>query len=753
MTYTNTTGSPVTDLALSLRVPARQWTAVVVGTKESAKTFSGPLAPGASVSATFKVTSGPAAFNGDLVANAAWSQSAGGVKHSEMTAEQVRSVSPIRINEFRVSTGPPANGTDSFIELYNAGEQGIDLSGWSLTAHPAQQAIFSTVTIPGGTRLAPRGFYLLALSNSGLSASVRAGDTTLNVRSTAGMSVGDAIIVDSGSRSETRKIAKIGTAAGNDTTVWQPLPDGPVIVVPAGSTNVPVQSVAGFAVGEKIALGYGVTYPAVGRGIEHVEVATVTAVGKPGTQAYLAAEATAGASNLEVTSVENITAGDKIRLDIDSPGHGIETVTIKDVGTKAIQTNLAAAASAGATSIKVRRIEGFVVGDKIAVGTPASQESVTVAAIGSAGPSGATLDFAPALVKEHGNQEWVVAAGTGLELSSPLKFNHAANLPFSARDTGISFQPATAFAHLSNEPVRPLGMGVTLDSPLAKGHKIDSVVRDAAVTTAGYQGTPEPNQWFGAPELTTNSPQFGRTINVRQGSMVLRDAAALVVDSLNYGGLADPWAAKGYQATSGAEHAGCFVAAPGPAFGFGPPGAGVGATNTSAGRFPDGVDSDSNCADFLSQAASPLAADSIVGATNIKVATVAGFSAGQTVTIGTGNDHETAVIANVGTGGGGTVSGATSVGATVIPVASALGFRDGQTITIDSRANSETAVIVSFRRFGAPTMTLSKPLTHAHAAGAQLSGTGITLAVGLTRGHASGALVTDYLRTPRSLLK
>ena len=79
------------------------------------------------------------------------------------------------------------------------------------------------------------------------------------------MSVGDTISIDTGSGVETRKIASIGTAAGNNTTLWQPLPDGPVITIPAGSTNVPVTSVAGFAVGEKIALGYGATYPAVAR--------------------------------------------------------------------------------------------------------------------------------------------------------------------------------------------------------------------------------------------------------------------------------------------------------------------------------------------------------------------------------------------------------------------------------------------------------------------------------------------------------
>jgi hypothetical protein len=50
---------------------------------------------------------------------------------------------PVKINEFRISSGPPANSTDSFIELYNAGAQSVDISNWTLTEHPTQQAIFS----------------------------------------------------------------------------------------------------------------------------------------------------------------------------------------------------------------------------------------------------------------------------------------------------------------------------------------------------------------------------------------------------------------------------------------------------------------------------------------------------------------------------------------------------------------------------------------------------------------------------------
>ncbi len=177
----------------------------------------------------------------------------------------------------------------------------------------------------------------------------------------------------------------------------------------------------------------------------------------------------------------------------------------------------------------------------------------------------------------------------------------------------------------------------------------------------------------------------------------------------------------------------------------------VAAANRSAGRFPDGVDTDSNCTDFLVQPATTLPFGSAAGATNIKVASVADFAAGQTIMIDTGANLETAVIATVGTAGATTVGAATDVGATVIPVASAIGFSAGQTITIDSGANHETAVVVATGRGGGrggATITVAAPLTLAHAAGAQVSGTGITLTAALTRAHASGAQVADNVPTP-----
>jgi hypothetical protein len=244
--------------------------------------------------------------------------------------------------------------------------------------------------------------------------------------------------------------------------------------------------------------------------------------------------------------------------------------------------------------------------------------------------------------------------------------------------------------------------------------------------------------------------------------MVLRDAAGLVVDSLNYGLLVDPWASEGYHGRSGAGESGCRVPSPGAGRGFGGFGGqaapAVATPHRSAGRFPDGADTDSNCNDFLVQPATILSAASAAGATNVKVASVAGFVAGQTLLIDAGASRESAVIATVGTAGATASGAATTAGATVIPVASGMGFVAGQTITVDSGANHETAVVASIGRIfgpggpgspgGSATITLAEPLKSAHAAGAQVAGTGITLAAALTRAHASGAQVAVSLPTP-----
>ena len=195
----------------------------------------------------------------------------------------------------------------------------------------------------------------LGLSNSGLAVPAKKGESTIYVRNTTGMSVGDVIEIGTGSAMEKRTIVSLTAPAQPETpaspfgggprggprgstTVWQPLPDGPVITIPEGSNNIPVTSVNGFEAGQKMAIGYGATYPTVAQAIEKYEVVTITNVGKPGTQAWLSMDAKAGDTNIKVSSVENISVGDKIRLDIDSEGHGIETVTVTSVGTQSVRS-------------------------------------------------------------------------------------------------------------------------------------------------------------------------------------------------------------------------------------------------------------------------------------------------------------------------------------------------------------------------------------------------------------------------------
>ena len=724
VTFTNTTDAPATNVSLRVSAPAG-WTAVAAGNS----TFPAPVAPGGSVSATFKITSGEVAFNGDLVAGASWTGATG--RQTERMAEKVRNVPPVKINEFS------SHATQSFIEFYNGGPTDVDLSHWTLTEHPTQQAIFSSIEVPAGTKLRSHGFYLLGLANSGLVIPAHAGDTVLYVRSTAGMHVGDTVAIDTGSGTESHKIANVGTPAANATTLWEPLPEGPVITIPAGSNNVPVTNTAGFEVGQKIALGYGATYPAVARGMERYEVATVTAVGKQGTQALLGADAPAGSTNIKVTSVANISVGDKIRLDVDSVGHGIETVTVKSVGTQATRSGLIAQARAGATNIQVRNANGFAVGDHLIIGTPANWNTVTITAVNTSAAAGGSVDFTPALTTAHSIGENVVDPGSGLELTAPLKFHHSANLPFNDRGTGISFEPATAFAHSSNEAIQALGTGIALDAALTGNHAIDAVVQRAAARSTGDQETFAPNQWFGGPALSPSA-----------GNIVLRDAAGLVVDSLNYGLVVDPWAAEGYQGGGGPGENGCRASSPGSGGGgFGRFAMTATEPYKSTGRYPDGADNDSNCADFHTQAAATLAAASAAGTSNIKVSSVEGFHDGQKLLIDSGVNQETAVIANVGTAGATTIGSAVAAYSKLIPVANAFGFRPGQTITVDDGANTETAVVAGGRR-GASSIMVAEPLKFAHAAGVQVAGTGITLISALAHTHATGTQIVDHIPTP-----
>jgi hypothetical protein len=660
-TFTNTTGAPASGVTLSISAPAG-WTVRAAGGSGATAAFNTPVAPGASVSATFTITSPAATGAGFLTARAEWTKPAVTGKQVETTTARVRNAQPVKINEVRLNVG--ANATDQFIELYNASSSAVDLSNWTLVNTQSQWAPVTLATIPAGTKLASGAYYLLGLSSSGLAAPASAGATIVHVRTTDGLAGGQRIDIDG----ETRTIASIGTAASAMTTVFIPVSTGPWITIPAGSTTLPVTSAAGFAAGEKIGIDAGGRF----------ELATVTAVGKAGTQTTLSAAAAARSTNIKVAASSNMTAGD--------------TLTI---------------------------------------GTGARKEQVTVKDVGTAGPT-----------------------GTGVEVTAPLRLDHKSGVDVSDAGTGITFSPATKFAHTSGDAVQALGTGVTIDRPLARAHAYGAAVVNPQDATAGYQGPPSPAQWFGGP------------LSTRAGSVALMDASgAVLVDAIVYGSQQSSSSANGTItspeiATLEGDQGkgGCIAVVPNQGRGAGPT---AGAGNKSSGRFPDGSDTDSNCGDFHMQTATTLPVDAAAGATNIKVASVADFAAGQSIVIDAGANLERAVIATIGTPGATTIGAATAPGDTVITVATTAGFSAGQAISVDSGANAEAAVVVAMAggrggrggrgagRGGSPiTVTVAAPLTRAHAAGSAIAGTGITLAAPLARAHANGAGVANGIPTP-----
>jgi hypothetical protein len=392
----------------------------------------------------------------------------------------------------------------------------------------------------------------------------------------------------------------------------------------------------------------------------------------------------------------------------------------------ATQTTLAASTAAGTTNIKVAALANVSAGDTLTISTGQRMERAVVASVGTAG-----------------------ANGTGVTLTAPLKLPHTSGVDVWGRGTGISFMPATRFAHRSGDAVQALGSGVVLDRPLGRAHAYGAPVRYRDGGDAGYQG-PAPQAWFGSALLITG------------GAIALTDpSGAVVMDAIVYGSQQSNSSANGYitrpdlATLEGGQHqGGCMAIVPGA--GSGPATANIaaaaaapGAANRSIGRFTDGHDDDSLCTDFVVQPVTTLPEGATRGVTNVKVAAVAEFAPGQSVTIGSGAASETAVIAAVGTAGSTRAGAATQVGDTVIPVAATAGFVVGQSITIGGGTNQETATIAQVQGGrGGARITVTTPLKMAHAPGTPLAGSGITLTTPLAGDHPRGAVVTTELPTP-----
>jgi non-reducing end alpha-L-arabinofuranosidase len=262
-----------------------------------------------------------------------------------------------------------------------------------------------------------------------------------------------------------------------------------------------------------------------------------------------------------------------------------------------------AAAKAGDTSISVAAGSNITVGDTLTVDTGERKELVKVTNVSI------QAGIAPGGTGRGGGRSGRGGAAQGtIELAEPLKLDHASGVDVSDVGTGISFTPATKFPHTSGDAVQAMGSGVTLDKPLDNAHEYGSAVVNPQVTTAGYQGSPTPNQWFGG------------TLSTSAGSIALMDAGGrVVVDAIVFGSQQSSSSANGTIASpelatleGDQSKGGCIVVAAGAGrggFGRGSGTPTADATSRSLTRTSDGADTDNNCTDFTTQTATP-------GATN-----------------------------------------------------------------------------------------------------------------------------------------
>lgn len=393
-TFNNTTGAPVRGLRLSLSVP-EEWKVVVKGYKESSKKVNDNILPGASVNATFIVTSPTVTGGGYLTGNASWKKSGMGPGRTETSSKRLRNVFPVKINEVRLESGD--NPSNQFIELYNAGDTEVDISNWSLINTRSMFAPVKLATIHTGTKIAPHGFYLLGLSGSGLAAPADQGENSINVLNTKEFQPGQPVVIDG----ELHTIASVGTAASPMVAVFVPVSTGPWLVIPAGSTNLPVTDVQGFEVGQKFGIDIGGNY----------EEAIVIDVGKAATLTTLAAEARAGETIIKVTANSNMTAGDTLTI---GTGGRRELVAVKRL------INIVAAPARRAF-----RQPGTVNSNpaEVELTTPLRFDHMPDEDVCDKGTG---ITFSPATRFVHKSGDAVQALGSGIRLERALEKRHEA---------------------------------------------------------------------------------------------------------------------------------------------------------------------------------------------------------------------------------------------------------------------------------------------------------------------------------------
>ena len=289
---TNTTGVPLKNIRFEAVCPDG-WTAVCPS--EAVEM----IGIGGVKSATVVLKAPDTRSSGQVKLGVSWD---GG---SASLSERVRCAEPVKINEIQLSE-------DQFVELYNAADAPVDISGLELQVRRSGWAPITSAVIPEGTVLGAGEFYLLRHSPIAVTAPAGAGAEAISLSAAA--AEGTELVVGA----QTYTVVGEGTPAGAFTTIFIPVSTGPKLYFEAGTSTLPVASIAGLEPGSFMGIDLGGAY----------EVVKVTGVGTPSTQTSLMADASAGDTILSLEVTANLEPGAVLTI---STGDRTETAVVKSV--------------------------------------------------------------------------------------------------------------------------------------------------------------------------------------------------------------------------------------------------------------------------------------------------------------------------------------------------------------------------------------------------------------------------------------
>lgn len=253
-----------------------------------------------------------------------------------------------------------------------------------------------------------------------------------------------------------------------------------------GATNIKVTSVDNIFVGQTLNIDTGA----------NLEIVTVTEVGTSGssgtgvtftpalTMAHSRFRVYAGVTTAGSTNIRVASlANFAVGQKIQiDSGANLESATIAEVGGGGA-TTLSTAAAAGTTNIKVDSVSDLVAGNKLWIGMGDSQESAIIASVGTEGESGTGVTLTSGLAKDHVFGSPVT--GNILVLTSALTQSHAATSGFGADIPVVSVTPAgVTNIKVVNVAGFVAGKTITIDT----GALLETATV-ASVGTSGFDGT------------------------------------------------------------------------------------------------------------------------------------------------------------------------------------------------------------------------------------------------------------------------